>query len=181
MQFCITQMVGANMILAGIDSGRRGAVFKGDLRTGASKIQLFMYGENQVLKNDLTEFLCNVDLVLIEGIHGDGRWPVNVNFKMGFFFGQVMSQLGLFLYTKQIKIIPSLEWTRAIHQNLPKTEKKIKSKEKTLMCYHKFYPHDPIKRYTGRQHHHDGIVDALMLVTYYLTSQNQRPPEWIIQ
>lgn len=166
------------MIIAAIDTGKRGAVVVVNTQTNKAWKEKLTYDSNGLIINRFAEKLKFVDKIIIEKVNGRGGWGANTTFTMGSFFGQLMHEI-IYLGKPWEWVLPHC-WTAIVHRDVELIKGKNGAKAKTLRAYKMYFPHDPIGTtgIAGTKGHHDGVVDALMIATYELLKDNEPIPEW---
>lgn len=161
------------MIIAAIDPGKRGAIVVVDTQSSKAWYEKLSFNENGLLVTRLNTKFVQVRKVILEKIRGRGGWGASQTFNMGFYFGQVLHEIvntGI-----DYELITPDAWTASIHRDV---DIKGNAKEKSLAAYHMFFPHDPVGKSVGKKGYHDGILDALLIATYYLIRDNEPVPRW---
>lgn len=167
------------MIVAGIDTGKRGAIVVIDTESTWAWAEKLKYNKKKLLLNRIGDRFNNVDLVIIEKIKGRGGWTAATSFGMGFYFGQIMHEV--VKTGRQFEYVLPEAWTGIMHRNVTGKD----AKKKTLAAYHAMFPHDPvgITRGSGAREdgYHDGLIDALMIAAHFVVERNGIIRPWTFE
>ena len=168
------------MVIAGIDTGKRGAIVVVDTESTWAWSEKLAYDKNKLIKNRIGNRFASVDRIVIERIKGRGGWSAKTIFGMGFYYGQIMREIAG--TGRPFGFVQPEVWTRLIHRDVLI---KGTAKQKTLAAYHMFFPHDPIgitKAAGARpEGYHDGLIDALMIACYHIINDNGTIQAWTFQ
>jgi len=163
------------MLIGGIDPGKRGAIVIVDTESTKGWFTKLEYDDEGILTTPLKTLCKDVQSFTIECIHGRGGWGAKQNFMMGFYYGQLLNAVKA--TKKPYQMIIPRDWTAIMHADI-EVPKKTTAKEKSVLAYLKYFPHDPIGYSRGKKTYHDGVIDAFLIVAATVIRQNRKLRKW---
>jgi hypothetical protein len=152
------------MMVAAIDPGKKGYVVVLDSKSDQAhkfKLEFDAQGglDGHLLQKQITE--SKAELILLEKVMGRSGWSATNNFNFGSAWGQLYQIIRLSNLPHRL-VVPQ-QWQKIIHQGI---DGKLEAKEKSLVAYTQFFPHNPIPRGPRSGKIDDNLLDAMLIATY---------------
>jgi hypothetical protein len=168
------------MIISGADPGKSGAIVVVDSVAKMGMFCKLKYNKMGLLEADKPQAMLDAmppQRIYLEkvNINKGIKWSISSAYAFGAAYGQLKYFVANTSYP--FANITPAQWQEFCHQGI---DKKLKPKERSMVAYNSLYPHKPIPvGRTGKTH--DGVIDALLIVTAAFHSLGVLPDQWTIE
>lgn len=159
------------MKIIGIDPGRKGAIVCLDDETTIARYANLPYRTDGVIEFDRLNQWTQGDHcpILLEDVHGRGKWGSNSVFTFGCNYGQLRAWI-VIMKRSHILVLPKA-WQKIAHAGLNEIDPKVNS----FISFQRLNPRAKIRKTQ------DGIVDAFHIARYgiiYYSKNTHFKDDW---